>query len=150
MDNQQELQQVISQSFNSCKKKMDIFVKDNFMLRLDKLGFPGGRLDISYYRDLYVSDKKIADVLSTIDAYKLIKNSKYYSEFDEWDEDVQKDSIACSASAVKSDVPVFLAELLNNLGYKVADIEIKESKGCLGLFILLAIVCLSPTISLFL
>lgn len=150
MDNQQELQQVISQSFNSCKKKMDIFVKDNFMLRLEKLGFPGGRIDISYYNDLYVSDKKIADVLSTIDAYKLIKNSKYYSEFDEWDEDVQKDSIACSASAVKSDVPVFLAELLNNLGYKVADIEIKESKGCLGLFILLAIVCLSPTISLFL
>lgn len=150
MDNQQELQQVISQSFNSCKKKMDIFVKDNFMLNLEKLGFPGGRIDICYYNDLYVSDKKIADVLSTIDAYKLIKNSKYYSEFDEWDEDVQKDSIACSASAVKSDVPVFLAELLNNLGYKVADIEIKESKGCLGLFILLAIVCLSPTISLFL
>ena len=150
MDNQQELQQVISQSFNSCKKKMDIFVKDNFMLNLEKLGFPGGRIDICYYNDLYVFDKKIADVLSTIDAYKLIKNSKYYSEFDEWDEDVQKDSIACSASAVKSDVPVFLAELLNNLGYKVADIEIKESKGCLGLFILLAIVCLSPTISLFL
>ena len=115
MDNQQELQQVISQSFNSCKKKMDIFVKDNFMLSLEKLGFPGGRIDISYYNDLDVSDKKIADVLSTIDAYKLIKNSKYYSEFDEWDEDVQKDSIACSASAVKSDVPVFLAELLNNL-----------------------------------
>lgn len=150
MDNQQELQQVISQSFNSCKKKLDIFVKDNFMLSLENLGFPGGRIDISYYNDLDVSDKKIADVLSTIDAYKLIKNSKYYSEFDEWDEDVQKDSIACSASAVKSDVPVFLAELLNNLGYKVADIEIKESKGCLGLFVLLAIVCLSPTISLFL
>ena len=120
------------------------------MLSLEKLGFPGGRIDITYYNDLDVSDKKIADVLSTIDAYKLIKNSKYYSEFDEWDEDVQKDSIACSASAVKSDVPVFLAELLNNLGYKVADIEIKESKGCLGLFVLLAIVCLSPTISLFL
>lgn len=150
MDNQQELQQVISQSFNSCKKKMDIFVKDNFMLSLEKLGFPGGRIDIIYYNDLDVSDKKIADVLSTIDAYKLIKNSKYYSEFDEWDEDVQKDSIACSASAVKSDVPVFLSELLNNLGYKVADIEIKESKGCLGLFVLFAIVCLSPTISLFL
>ena len=87
-------------------------------------------------------------MLSTIDAYKLLKNSKYYSEFDEWDEDVQKDSIACSASTVKNDVPAFLAELLNNLGYKVADIEIKESKGCLGLFVLLTIICLAPTISL--
>ena len=150
MENQQELQQVIAQSFNSCKKKMDIFVKGNFMLRLEKLGFPGGRIDITYYNDLDVSDKKISDVLSTIDAYKLLKNSKYYSEFDEWDEDVQKDSIACSASAVKSDVPVFLAEFLSNLGYKVADIEIKESKGCLGLFVLLAIFCLSSTISLLL
>ena len=148
MDNQQELQQVISQSFNSCKKKMDIFVKDNFMLSLEKLGFPGGRIDITYYNDLDVSDKKIADVLSTIDAYKLLKSSKYYDEFEEWDEDVQKDSIACSATTVKNDVPVFLAELLNNLGYKVADIEIKESKGCLGLFVLLTIICLTPTISL--
>ena len=148
MENQQELQKAISQAFNSCKKKMDIFVKGNFMLRLEKLGFPGGRIDITYYNDLDVSDKKIADVLSTIDAYKLLKNSKYYSEFDEWDEDVQKDSIACSASTVKNDVPAFIAELLNNLGYKVADIEIKESKGCLGLFVLLTIICLVPTISL--
>ena len=79
---------------------------------------------------------------------KSLVSSKYYDEFEEWDEDVQKDSIACSATTVKNDVPVFLAEVLNNLGYKVADIEIKESKGCLGLFVLLTIICMTPTISL--
>lgn len=150
MENQQELQQVISQSFNSCKKKMDIYVKGDILLSLEKLGFPGGKIDITYYNDLDVSDKKIANVLATIDAYKLLKSSKYYGEFSEWDEDIDNDSIACSATTTKGDVPKFLSELLNNLGYKVADIEIKESKGCLGLFVLLAIVCLSPIISLFL
>lgn len=140
-----DLRNKIDIEYKACKRELNLDTTEpSLTFNIEKMEYPGGRVNITIMYDLDWS-KDVSALLRAKELLSKFKQSPYFSEIEDWDEDIEEERLLCSGSVLKADVPSYLAELMCYFGFKPSDIS--KSKGCFG--VLLLFVLCSITASLF-
>lgn len=142
----EELRNKIDSELRMSKKNLDLDTSEpSLTFQIEKMNFPGGRINITLMYDLDWT-KDVSALSRAKDLLDRFKQSPYFAELEDWDEEIEQERFQCSGSVLKADIPTYLAELFHYLGLTQSDVS--KSKGCFGIILLLVIFSLTTVLSL--
>jgi len=133
-----ELRSKIDKEYKRSKAYLDLDTSEpSLTISIQKLEYPSGRVNITFMYDLdWTKDlpalNKAKELLSNF------KQSPFFVEIEDWDEDIEEERFQCSGSVQKADAPSYVAELLSYFGLNQSDVS--KSKGCFA-GILIFVIC---------
>ena len=142
-----ELRNKLDMELKASKKNLELDTTEpSLTINIEKMEYPGGRVNINFMYDLDWT-KDVSALLRAKEFLSKFKQSPYFAEIEDWNEDIEEERFLCYGSVLKADVPSYLAELMCYFGFKSS--EISKSKGCFGVILLFVLCSITASIFIF-